>query len=304
MRHWRTAETAVRRFLHKTAQDHTAAYASKAALFLFISLFPFVMLLLTLIRYLPFTQEQLHGFLAELLPDELDHFLNEIVNELYGQSGTTLLPLTILSTLWAASKGFAALLQGLDMAYETARRRHYPLLRLASVLYTVVFLLFLVAALCVLVFGNTLAFGLYQRFPQLQRIAWGVLSWRNLVGGLLLFSFFLLIYRALPGRHTRLSAEIPGAMLSTVGWMGFSYLFSYYIDHFGNYANLYGSLTAVVLVILWLYACVYILLIGAEINCMRQNGDLASFRRWPKPQSAPASPEKKARPPREPVSHR
>ena len=111
MRHWRTAETAVRRFLHKTAQDHTAAYASKAALFLFISLFPFVMLLLTLIRYLPFTQEQLHGFLAELLPDELDHFLNEIVNELYGQSGTTLLPLTILSTLWAASKGFAALLR-------------------------------------------------------------------------------------------------------------------------------------------------------------------------------------------------
>lgn len=299
MRHWRSAEAAVRRFIHKTAQDHTTAYASKAALFLFISLFPFVMLMLTLIRYLPFSQEDLHTFLAELLPDELDQFLNEIVGELYGQTGKALLPLTILSTLWAASKGFVALLQGLDMAYEVKHRRNYPLLRLASVLYTVVFLLFVVAALCILVFGNSLAGWLHERFPQLRRIAWGVLSWRNLVGGLLLFFFFLLIYRALPRRHTRLAAEIPGAVLSTVGWIGFSYLFSYYIDHFGNYANLYGSLTAVVLVILWLYACVYILLIGAEINCMRQNGELSALRRWPRPRTA----EKPSKP-REPVSRR
>ena len=299
MHHWQPVETAARRFIHKTAQDHTAAYASKAALFLFISFFPFAMLLLTLIRYLPFSQEELHTFLTELLPDELDLFLTEVVSELYGQSGKTLLSLTVLTTLWAASKGFVALLQGLDMAYEVRQKRNYALLRLVSVVYTVAFLLFVVAALCILVFGNSLAGWLHERFPQLQRIAWGVLSWRNLVGGLLLFFFFLLIYRTLPRRHTRLVAEIPGAILSTVGWIGFSSLFSYYIDHFSSYANLYGSLTAVVLVILWLYACVYILLIGAELNCMRQNGDLSALRRWPNPQKA-----EKPKKPREPVSRR
>jgi len=262
-----------RDFGQRTVACHTGALASKAALFLFLSLFPLAMLLFALVPYLPFTKEQLTAFLSGLFPTSSTVFLDDQVSALYDNNGAVLW-VTVLTTLWAASKGFVALIQGLDTVYDVKERRRYPALRLTSIVFTLLFMVFLLAALGVLVFGDNIANWLLQLFPQLRSITWGVLDWRNLVGGGLLVVFFLLLYRFLPRRQSTLWAELPGAFISAVGWLGFSRLFSFYIEHFGNYANLYGSLTAVVVLILWLYACMYILLLGAQLNFMLQAGTL------------------------------
>ena len=278
---WRYA----RSFGQRTVACHTSAFASKAALFLFLSLFPLAMLLFALVPYLPFTKEQLTAFLSGLFPTSSTVFLDDQVSMLYDSSGAVLW-VTVLTTLWAASKGFVALIQGLDTVYDIKERRRYPALRLTSILFTLLFMVFLVAALGVLVFGDRLANWLMQLFPQLRSVTWGILDWRNFVGGGLLIVLFLLLYRLLPRRKSTLLAELPGAIVSAIGWLGFSRLFSFYIEHFGNYANLYGSLTAVVVLILWLYACMYILLLGAQFNFMLQTGRLplpAFLKRKKKP---------------------
>ena len=262
-----------RAFLNRTTACHTGAFASKAALFLFLSLFPLAMLLFALVPYLPFTKEQLTTFLSGLFPTSSTVFVDDQVSVLYNKSGLVLW-VTVLTTLWAASKGFVALIQGLDAVYAVKERRRYPLLRLTSIFFTLLLLVFLVAALGILVFGDRLANRLMQWLPQLRAVTWGILDWRNFVGGGLLLVFFLLLYRLLPRRKSTWLAELPGALVSAVGWLGFSRLFSFYIDHFGNYANIYGSLTAVAVLILWLYACMYILLLGAQLNAMLQTGEL------------------------------
>jgi membrane protein len=90
------------------------------------------------------------------------------------------------------------------------------------------------------------------------------------VGLIILLVFFLIIYVVIPNRKTKVMNELPGAMVCAGGWMGFSYAFSYYIDH-SNYSSMYGSLTTIVLFMLWMYFCMYILFIGAEINLMFEN---------------------------------
>jgi membrane protein len=262
-----------RAFAQRTTACHTGAFASKAALFLFLSLFPLAMLLFALVPYLPFSKEQLISFLSGLFPASSTVFVDDQVSVLYDQNGAVLWA-TVLTTLWAASKGFVALIQGLDTVYQVKERRRYPVLRLTSILFTLLLLIFLVAALGILVFGNHLANQLMRLLPQLRAVTWGILDWRNLVGGGLLVIFFLLLYRLLPRRKSTLWAELPGALVSAVGWLVFSRLFSFYIEHFGNYANIYGSLTAVAVLILWLYACIYILLLGAQLNVMLQSGEL------------------------------
>ena len=93
-----------------------------------------------------------------------------------------------------------------------------------------------------------------------------IISIRTLVGLGLMVLFFTLMYLLIPERKSSFFAELPGAILTSAGWLGFSYLYSYYIDHIANYNATYGSLTAIVLCMIWVYACMYIMFIGAEVN--------------------------------------
>jgi membrane protein len=135
----------------------------------------------------------------------------------------------------------------------------------------------LVITLSILVFGNQLFLWIQGKIPVLSELALFIISIRTIVGLCLLTLFFLLLYVVIPNRKTRVFQELPGAFISAVGWMGFSYLFSYYVDNMGNYTNTYGSLTAVVIFMLWFYFCMYILFIGAEINVVLYSGDLVYF---------------------------
>jgi membrane protein len=84
--------------------------------------------------------------------------------------------------------------------------------------------------------------------------------------------FFLLLYLVIPNRKSKLLAELPGAVTTAGGWIGVSYLFSFYIDHRSGNSFAYGSLTTLALAMLWLYFCMYLLFVGAEINVFLVSG--------------------------------
>ena len=127
------------------------------------------------------------------------------------------------------------------------------------------------ATLLLLAFGNSISHAINNYFPALQDATLLVISIRASSAMCILILFFLYMYVVIPNHKSNVLAELPGAIASAAGWIGFSYLYSFYIDHMGNFSNTYGSLTAIVLLMLWIYFCMYMLLIGGEINVFIQS---------------------------------
>lgn len=256
----------------KIRDDHVAAFSAQAAFFIIISFFPFIMLLLSIIKYFPIEEESMLLMLNQAFPTTVNSLITSIVREIYDTAAsTTLISVTVVSTLWSAGKGFLAVMKGLNSVYEINETRHSLLLRGMAALYTLIFAIMVILTMILFVFGNRLYFWIGQKLPVIEDTAFVIISLRTIVGLVTLIIFFVIIYIVIPNRKTKLMHELPGAMLCAAGWMGFSYAFSYYIDNFSNYASMYGSLTAVVLFMLWLYFCMYLLFLGAEFNLLFEN---------------------------------
>jgi len=124
----------------------------------------------------------------------------------------------------------------------------------------------LIATLLLLVFGNSLLLWIQLKIPALTDLALLLISLRTIVILLVLLLLFVTMYLFIPNRKSSFLCELPGAFISSAGWMLFSFGFSYYIDNMKSFTNTYGSLTAAVLLMLWIYFCMYILFFGGEVN--------------------------------------
>ena len=144
--------------------------------------------------------------------------------------------------------------------------------------YTLLFLLTCILSLLFLVFGDSIQSFLDNTFPIAADVAKNILSTRSFLAIVLLVACFTGLYTYLPHRHLLARRQLPGALFSTFGWMLFSYGFSMYFNFFSRFSYMYGSLTAIILLMLWIYFCICILFLGAEINChldrLRQRGYL------------------------------
>lgn len=212
------------------------------------------------------------SFFSQTFPNAFNSMIISVINEIYNtSSSSTLISITAITTLWTAGKGFLAIMRGLNTVYDINETRQYLFLRVTSAFYTLIFAIMLIATMVLFVFGNQLYLWIGQRLPVLSDTALIIISIRTIVGFVTLIVFFLIIYMVIPNRKTKIMNELPGAMFCAAGWMGFSYAFSYYFDNFSDYTSMYGSLTAIVLFMLWMYFCMYILFLGAEFNLLFEN---------------------------------
>ena len=259
----------IKAFLEDMREDAVSAYAAQAAFFIMMSAFPFIMLLLTLIQYLPVTEEVLIVMAHNTIPAAFNGYVISLIEEIYAKPSVTIISVTFVATVWAASKSFLAIIRGCNSVYDIKETRNYLRLRLLASLYTIIFAVILVVTLAVMVFGNTIAMVIGEQIPVLREMAFFIISLRTAVGFGVMFLFFLGLYVAVPNRKGRVTKEVPGAILTSVGWISFSYLFSFYVDNFANF-DTYGSLTAIIFLMLWLYACMYMFFVGGEINVWLQ----------------------------------
>lgn len=262
-------------FFEKVSEDHVSAFSAQAAFFILLSIFPMLMIILNLARFMPFSQEDVINLIANFMPQEFVQYVTAIVTDLYAKSKATLLSVSVIFTLWSAAKGMQAIANGLDSVYECEEYLGYFRWRLIAMIYTVFFIALLVVTLCLFVFGNAIYHGLVTVFPHLENIAGLVIGVRSVVGMLLLFVFFVLLYTYLPDNKgikvrkkmkRKPGQQIYGAAFSSVAWILLSYLFSVYIDNFSRFSYMYGSLAMIILAMLWLYLCMYIIFLGGEIN--------------------------------------
>ena len=261
----------IRAFVKKINADGISALSAHAAFFVIISFFPFVMFLLTLLSYLPFFTETLPAINLNLLPGAVSAFIIQAFTELSNRANGTILSITVIIAIWSASRGILSVMRGLNSIHNVRETRNYFVTRIMATLYTVVFAVLLLVMMLIFIFGNQLTLWLVNRVPVLGEFALVIISLRTAVGIAVLIFFFLIIFLSLPNRKTTILRELPGAVLTAAGWVGFSFLFSFYVDNLSNYTAIYGSLTAIVLCMLWLYACMYILFIGAEVNSILSN---------------------------------
>ena len=254
MRAVKTIYQIVWNFIKRMERDHVSAYAAQAAYFIMLSFIPIIMLLLALLKYTPVTQTELQRIFEGGVPDSVYPMILQIINEVYSRS-STLIPMTALVTVWSAGRGVLALTRGFNCIYKVDETRNYVRLRIRSSGYTVLFIISVVLSLTV------------SRLKIFAHITGLIISVRTIMMLCILVTFFTLIYRFLPNRRgAPILLQVPGAMFTAAAWSGFSFFFSIYVDHFGNYTRIYGSLTTLIVVMLWLYICMYIVMIGAAIN--------------------------------------
>lgn len=250
---------------------HMGAYAAQAAYFFVLSMIPIILLLLTLVQFTPVTQENVMAAVVQIFPSSVEGLIISIVEQVYAQSGSVI-PITIIAALWSAGKGVLSVTSGLNCIYDNTETRNYLYLRIRATLYTVVFILAIVLSLVLSVFGNSLSVIVYQHAPFLSRITDFLIQIRTLLTLVVLTLFWDLVYKFLPNRknmaRTTWKKQLPGAIFTACSWQLVSFVFSIYLDVFTGFSTMYGSMTTLVLFMLWLYVCMYVILLGGELNAM------------------------------------
>lgn len=253
-------------FMKKAKKDRVSAYAAQSSFFIIVSFFPFIMLLMTILQYTAVPQETLLSMTKAVFPDSIHYTVEQIVGEMYSNISTAVLSITIVSTLLAACKGFVALIEGLNSVFGIDETRNYFVLRLSAIFYTVIMIITIALSLIILVFGNKLLDFVSGYAPLAGEIINSVLRVKSLLSISLFTILFTCMYVIIPNRHTTFRRQIPGALFASVGWILFSYFFSLYVNYTDKYSIIYGSLSALVFIMLWLYVCMTLFLYGAEVN--------------------------------------
>ena len=256
----------ITRLVKYLSGKHIGIYAAGAGYFIVLSVFPLLVLILALLRYTGLQVETLTDLVSGFLPEALIPSAKRLIVSTYRNTSGAVISLSALTGLWSASRGVYGLLTGLNAIYGVKENRGYLYTRGISVFYTFLFLLMLLATLVLNVFGTTLLQWLPLENITLVQFLWEIVDWRFILMLLLQTGLFTAMFMALPNRKTTFRQSLPGALLASVGWLVFSDLYSVYMENFSGYANLFGSVYAVALSMLWLYFCISIVFYGGALN--------------------------------------
>ena len=245
-------------------------YAANASFFMVLAVFPGLLLLLGLLRYTPLEVERLGEMLAGFLPEALAEGSEELILLTYDNTSGITLGLSVVTTVWSAGRGIYGMIAGLNAVYELEETRGYLQIRFLSVIYTFAFLLVLILTLGFHVFGTKLLVMLHRASHPLLRLVLGIIDLRFFLLLFLQTVIFTVLYMVLPNGKNRFGDSLPGALLASSGWLVFSDLYSIYVEHFAHLSNVYGSVYAVALSLLWLYFCMGILFYGGALNKLLQ----------------------------------
>jgi len=251
-------------FSAQMKKQNISAFASSTAFFLFLSLVPMMIVICTVLPFTPLTEADLVTAITDLTPDMADSLIVSLIADVYEKSAGVM-SIAIVTMIWSAAKGVMALIRGLNAINDVDENRNYIVVRLVASFYTIIVLVLILLSLFIVVFSNQLIDLAVRKVPHFSEVlsfsmhlrvifTWGVLT--------LLIS---VIYAYVPNKKMRLREQIPGAAISAVAWSAFSWGFSLYVS-FSQSFSIYGSLSIIIVVMIWLYFCMYIIMVGAYLN--------------------------------------
>ncbi len=274
MRYIKAIYKAFSLFGKKITHDAVAAFSAQTAFFIIISAFPFLVLIVSVLEKIPFISADMMYTVLDIFPRTVMEYMENIIKEICSGNSVAIISISAAVLLWAASKGVTSIMRGLNFIYKIDEKRNFLEIRLVSVGYTIGFVVYIVLTLIFIFGGGMLSSLLKSRLPEnlFFTVIYRIVSF---LGKLMLLTvLFGLVYLIVPKRKATIKSQLPGAVLSALGWLGYSWFYSFYIDHLAGNSYVYGSLTSIILIMLWLYVCMYIFFIGGEVNSIISGEEL------------------------------
>lgn len=257
----------ISKLLYNIKMDRIGECSAVCAYYTILSFIPFTILLITLIQYTYIQPQTLFEAISKIIPSGMNEFVLNIVQEVYTKSFGTV-SISIIFTVWTAGKGLFALNKGLQIVYKTngKKQQSYIYLRLRVLFETVLFIVLIVVGLTILVFGNILKNIIQKYFGGLENFNTISSVFAELLFVFTTFVIFLLLYRFMPKHKVTFKSQLWGAVFGAIALNVISFVFSKYLYIFKEFSWTYGSLTTLMLVMMWTYSCFYTVFLGAEFN--------------------------------------
>ena len=248
-------------------RDHVSECSAECSYYTILSFIPFIILLITLIQYTNIAPQTLFEAISKIIPSSMNEMVLGIVQEAYSKSLGTV-SISIIFTIWVAGRGLFALTKGLQFVYhvDNEEKASYIYLRVKAIIETILFIILIVVGLVLLVFGNSLREIIQEHFGGLRNYN----IWSSILTGigfiLATFLIFILLYKYIPKNKVTFKSQIYGALFGAIALNAVSFIFSKYLDIFKGFSITYGSLTTLMLIMMWTYSCFYTVFLGAELN--------------------------------------
>lgn len=249
-------------------KDNAAGLAAQQAFYYLLSIFPLLILFLSLLPYFNIDADRAVTLLYQFVPAEAASLFQDTIEETINSSSNGLLTLGIIGTIWTASNGLNAFIKAVNGAYDVPETRSFLKVRLLSVGLTFGLMLSVIIALLLPVFGSLILSSVQSFIYVPEDTVFLVQLLRWLITISITSVILAMLYHLAPNNNMPFWSVLPGAMTATLLWQVISLGFSFYVNNFANYASTYGSLGGVIVLMLWLFLVGLILVIGGEINAL------------------------------------
>lgn len=251
-------------------EDNMFNGAAALAFYLTLAIFPALILVISVLPYIPIenVDQAILNLLRQALPQEAGGLVTSVVSNVTSQRRGGLLSFSAIATLWAASSGMYGVMRQLNITYDAVEQRSFVRGRLTAIALSLVFGVLVIGALSLVVLGGVIQDWIGERwgFSSALLICFAVLRWIIIICALLFG--LALMYRLGPNLDHRVELVTPGSVVGVALLITASLGFAVYTRNFGNYDAIYGSIGAVIILMLWLYIAALVLLLGAEVNAL------------------------------------
>ena len=252
--------------IKKIFKDDIIGNGAQLAYFLMLAFIPFLIFLITLIGKSRISSDDLLMFLSTIMPKTSFELIKTTIGTIIDTQRSDVMWGSIILAIWVSSSGFGAVIKGLNMSSDVQETRSYLLRKFLSIVYTLLLAWTIAMTLLLFVFGGVIEkfiiLKLHHQF--LIKIFW--YAGRYSIILIVMFIIFLFLYNVTPCKRLGWKEVMPGAIFTTIGWIVTSLIFTFYVNNFNNYARIYGGLSAVFAIMIWLFISSLTLLVGGELN--------------------------------------
>ncbi|SDX56039.1 membrane protein [Marininema mesophilum] len=251
--------------------------AAQLAYYFLLSVFPFLLVIITLLGFLPISTENILDFIKPYAPAHTHQLIESTLNSIIGIEQSNLLSFSIVATIWLTYMGIQSIIRILNRSFATVENRTFMYRVVEGAFLMLGLLVAVIVTLLLPVFGELLR-GFF--FPELGLSEWSGSLWnlfRWVLSGTVLFLVFFCLYFFAPNVSLQPSEAAPGAFFATIGWQLISLGFSYYVN-LGNYSLIYGNLGGIIILIVWFYLSAMILIMGGQLNAILYESRIRSVR--------------------------
>ncbi len=258
-------------------KEHEISFTGgQVAYFFILSLFPFLIFVNTLIASLNIPPDFAFSLLRPFFPEEIAGFITRYISYINENQSMSLLSFGIVLAIFSASKSVRSLTNAFNAAYGVPSRRGFFAELLFSMLYILAFGVIITVSVVIIALGNDIVSELLDKLSVSFALFDLFEVWRWLTVSIVLFLIIWIVFTVIPDKKIKFSESLPGAIFSVLGFLLLTILFSLYVNRFIAASALYGSIGAVILLMLWMYFAGIILILGVEINSIlekEQNRD-------------------------------